>query len=322
MASLSKIYPAFLLALIVSLGSGLFLLPFLRCLKLGQQVRLDGPQTHLQKAGTPTMGGLVIFIGLLVSLWAMGGIRNIYLLVLGGTTLAFGLLGFLDDFIKIIRKRPLGLRALQKIGGQIIIATCFIYVALVYLQRGTEILIPGFSFYGDLGRFYPFFAFFVLIGATNAVNLTDGLDGLAVGVTSLATLGYLFIGKAWGLTEVSIFSAALLGSCLGFLFFNLYPARVFMGDTGSLALGGALGALAILTKTELFLLVLGGVYVLEALSVILQVVYFKITGGQRLFLMAPLHHHFELKGWREPRIVLFFWLVAALLTGIAVWLIL
>ncbi|MGI6587542.1 MAG: phospho-N-acetylmuramoyl-pentapeptide-transferase [Peptococcia bacterium] len=309
---LQSIFIAFISAVIVCLLSGPFLIPFLRKLKFGQHVRTDGPKAHLQKAGTPTMGGLMFFLGLLISL-LLAGEYSFHSQVLFLTTLGFGLLGFLDDFIKVIMKRPLGLKAREKIIGQLFIAGIFTYVALVSLGRGTEILVPGTSVYIDLGWFYPLFAIFVLVGTVNAVNLTDGLDGLAAGVTVFTALGYLLITKAWGLMEISIFSAALLGSCLGFLFFNLYPARIFMGDTGSLALGGAVGALAILTKTELLLLILGGVYVVEALSVILQVLYFKITGGNRLFLMAPLHHHFELKGWSEQRVVFTFWIGAALL---------
>jgi len=318
---LPNVFIALFSAVIVCLLSGPFLIPFLRKLKFGQHVRTDGPRAHLQKAGTPTMGGLMFFLSLLVSLLLVGE-YSLRLQILFLTTLGFGLIGFCDDFIKIIMKRPLGLKAGQKIIGQIIIASVFIYMALVHLERGTEILVPGTSVYLNLGWFYPCFALFVLVGTVNAVNLTDGLDGLAAGVTAFTALGYLLISKAWGLPEVSVFSAALLGSCLGFLFFNQHPARIFMGDTGSLALGGAVGALAILTKTEVLLLVLGGIYVVEALSVILQVLYFKITGGQRLFLMAPLHHHFELKGWSEQQVVFTFWAVAALLALGAVMLIL
>ena len=311
---LPNVFIALFSAVIVCLLSGPFLIPFLRKLKFGQHVRTDGPRAHLQKAGTPTMGGLMFFLSLLVSLLLVGE-YSLRLQILFLTTLGFGLIGFCDDFIKIIMKRPLGLKAGQKIIGQIIIASVFIYMALVHLERGTEILVPGTSVYLNLGWFYPCFALFVLIGTVNAVNLTDGLDGLAAGVTAFTALGYLLISKAWGLPEVSVFSAALLGSCLGFLFFNQHPARIFMGDTGSLALGGAVGALAILTKTEVLLLVLGGIYVVEALSVILQVLYFKITGGQRLFLMAPLHHHFQHKGWTEAKIS-YIYTVITVLSGI------
>lgn len=312
-----ELYIAFFSAVVVCLLSGPFLIPFLRRLKFGQHIRTDGPKAHLQKAGTPTMGGLMFFLSLLLSL-LLTGVSNFRLQLLFLTTLGFGLLGFFDDFIKVIMKRPLGLRAREKILGQIILASVFTYIAVVYLGRGTGLLVPGMSGYLNLGWFYLPFAVFVLVGTVNAVNLTDGLDGLAAGVTVFAALAYLLITNAWGLTDLSIFSAALLGSCLGFLFFNLYPARIFMGDTGSLALGGAVGALAILTKTELLLLILGGVYVAETFSVILQVLYFKITGGKRIFLMTPLHHHFELKGWSEQRVVFTFWTAATLFAVLAV----
>jgi phospho-N-acetylmuramoyl-pentapeptide-transferase len=314
---LRELYIAFFSAVVVCLLSGPFLIPFLRRLKFGQHIRTDGPKAHLQKAGTPTMGGLMFFLSLLLSL-LLTGVSNFRLQLLFLTTLGFGLLGFFDDFIKVIMKRPLGLRAREKILGQIILASVFTYIAVVYLGRGTGLLVPGMSGYLNLGWFYLPFAVFVLVGTVNAVNLTDGLDGLAAGVTVFTALAYLLITKAWGLTDLSIFSAALLGSCLGFLFFNLYPARIFMGDTGSLALGGAVGALAILTKTELLLLILGGVYVAETFSVILQVLYFKITGGKRIFLMTPLHHHFELKGWSEQRVVFTFWTAATLFAVLAV----
>ncbi|MDD4146430.1 MAG: phospho-N-acetylmuramoyl-pentapeptide-transferase [Clostridia bacterium] len=312
-----ELYIAFFSAVVVCLLSGPFLIPFLRRLKFGQHIRTDGPKAHLQKAGTPTMGGLMFFLSLLLSL-LLTGVSNFRLQLLFLITLGFGLIGFFDDFIKVIMKRPLGLRAREKILGQIILASVFTYIAVVYLGRGTGLLVPGMSGYLNLGWFYLPFAVFVLVGTVNAVNLTDGLDGLAAGVTVFTALAYLLITKAWGLTDLSIFSAALLGSCLGFLFFNLYPARIFMGDTGSLALGGAVGALAILTKTELLLLILGGVYVAETFSVILQVLYFKITGGKRIFLMTPLHHHFELKGWSEQRVVFTFWTAAALFAVLAV----
>ena len=303
----------FIIALVICLVSGPFLIPFLERLKFGQQVRSDGPQTHLQKAGTPTMGGLMLFLSMGFSLFWLNEF-NLFLGSLFFVFWGFGCIGFLDDFIKIVLKRPLGLRAYQKIIGQTLISGLFIYFTLNYLGRGTTIFIPGWALSFNLGWLYPCFALLVIIGTVNAVNLTDGLDGLAAGVTAFAALGYFFIGKIIQFPEISLFSIALLGSCLGFLFFNIYPARIFMGDTGSLALGGALGGLAILTKTELLLVILGGIYVLEALSVILQVLYFKYTKGRRLFLMAPLHHHFELKGWSERQVVFAFWGGAALFT--------
>ena len=311
------VFLAFFSAVVVCLLCGPFLISFLQRLKFGQHIRTDGPKAHLQKAGTPTMGGIIILLSLLIGVLITGELNSrIQLLLLA--TLAFGFIGFLDDFIKIVMKRPLGLKAREKILGQIIIAGIFTYVVLAYFGRGTEIMVPGLSLQIDLGWVYFPFAVFVLVGVANAVNLTDGLDGLASGITVFTLLAYLLITKAWGLTDVSVFCAALLGGCLGFLFFNLYPARIFMGDTGSLALGGAVGALAVLTKTELLLVILGGVYVLETLSVIMQVLYFKATKGNRLFLMSPLHHHFELKGWSEQRVVFTFWTVAAIFAVLAV----
>jgi phospho-N-acetylmuramoyl-pentapeptide-transferase len=314
---LQKIYMAIIYAMVVCVISGPFFLPLLRKLKFGQHIRTDGPKAHLKKAGTPTMGGLIILLSLTLSLILTGELSS-RVCVIFLVTLGFGLIGFFDDFIKVVRKRSLGLRAYEKILGQLILAAVFTYVAVVYQGRGTDLVIPGIKTSLDLGWFYIPFAILVMVGATNAVNLTDGLDGLAAGVTIFVAVAYLLISRAWGFVDLSLFSAALLGSCLGFLFFNIHPARVFMGDTGSLALGGAIGALAILTKTELMLPILGGVYVLEALSVIVQVAYFRITGGKRLLLMSPLHHHYELLGWSEQQVVLTFWTVAALFAILAV----
>jgi phospho-N-acetylmuramoyl-pentapeptide-transferase len=225
-------------------------------------------------------------------------------------TLGYGLIGFIDDYIKIVKKRSLGLRARDKIIGQFLLSGMLAWVAVNYLGRGTELVIPFWGTTLDLGWAYLPFVIFLAVGTTNAVNLTDGLDGLAAGITLFVALGYVLIGFYQQLFSITVFSAALVGSCLGFLFFNAYPARVFMGDTGSLALGGAIAALAVLTKSELFLPILGGIYVVETLSVIIQVISFKLT-GERVFLMSPLHHHFELKGWTEQRVVFTFWTVAA-----------
>ncbi|PKM89486.1 MAG: phospho-N-acetylmuramoyl-pentapeptide-transferase [Firmicutes bacterium HGW-Firmicutes-12] len=292
------------------------LIPFLRRLKFGQQIRLDGPRGHFVKSGTPTMGGIVFFVSLPLGVMLTTKMDfNIVAALL--VTFGFGLIGFIDDFIKVIMKRPLGLKAREKIFGQLLLSAIFAWVIVIYGGRGTEIILPGLAYSFDLGWFYIPFAVLVMTSA-NAVNLTDGLDGLAAGVTLFAALGYLLLTNVWGLTNMSIFSASLLGCCLGFLFFNMYPARIFMGDTGSFILGGALCSLAILTKTELLLLIIGGVYVLEALSVIMQVIYFRFTGGKRLFLMSPLHHHFELLGWAESKVVIVFWITAAFFASIAV----
>jgi len=305
-----NLFSALFLAALVCLICGPFLIPFLHKLKFGQQIRTDGPRTHLQKTGTPTMGGIMFFLSLSVSLLLTDEFTSRLWLVLL-VTLGYGLIGFFDDFIKVIMKRSLGLKAREKILGQLILAGVFAYVVVAYQGRGTEVILPGTTIGINLGWWYIPFVMFVLVGTVNAVNLTDGLDGLAAGVMVFTSLVYLLITNAWGLTDLSLFSAALLGSCLGFLFFNMHPARLFMGDTGSLALGGAIGSLAVLTKTELLLPLLGGVYVLETFSVILQVLYYRVTGGKRLFLMSPLHHHFELLGWSEQKVVLSFWVVAA-----------
>ncbi|NLT96125.1 MAG: phospho-N-acetylmuramoyl-pentapeptide-transferase [Clostridia bacterium] len=302
-----------LLALIISTATcliiGPVLIPALRRLKFGQSVRDDGPKRHLIKQGTPTMGGVMFFFSLaLGTVFIAKGSMVTYVLLL--FTFGYGIIGFIDDFIKIVKKRSLGLKARDKIIGQLLLSGMLAWVAVNYLGRGTELVIPFLGTTFDLGWAYLPFIIFLAIGTTNAVNLTDGLDGLAAGITLFVALGYVLIGFHQQLFSITVFSGALAGSCLGFLFFNAYPARVFMGDTGSLALGGAIAALAVLTKTELFLPVLGGIYVLETLSVIIQVISFKLT-GERVFLMSPLHHHFELKGWSEQRVVFTFWTAAA-----------
>ncbi len=315
--NLQNIVIAGTVALGICLVSGPILIPFLRWLKFGQTIRTDGPRTHLKKSGTPTMGGIMFFFSITIgSVVAVGLNARTAALLLG--TLGFGFIGFADDLIIIVKQRSLGLKAREKILGQILISGIFAYIAVAYLQRGTELIIPILNTSIDIGWFYIPFVIFIMVGTNNAVNLTDGLDGLAAGVTLFAALSYLLITKAWGQYELAAFSAALLGSCLGFLFYNINPARIFMGDTGSLALGGALGSLAVLTKTELLLPLIGGVYVLETLSVIIQVVYFKLTGGKRIFRMSPLHHHFELSGWSEQKVVIIFWIGAALFASLAV----
>jgi len=306
---------ALLLSMLVTVLLGPVTIPVLRRLKFGQTVRDDGPARHLQKTGTPTMGGVIFLIGVTVAVVSLTGRSAAGLLVLG-VTLGFGLIGLLDDAIKVVLKRPLGLRAREKLFGQVLLSALLGVLAFSVLGRGTDVVLPfsGFFIPGgwsiDPGTWgYLAFSVLVVVGTANAVNLTDGLDGLAAGVTVVVALAMLVIALLVGKPDIAVVLAALAGGCLGFLVYNHHPARVFMGDTGSLALGGALGAAAVLTRSELFLVLIGGVYVLEALSVILQVISFQLF-GRRLFRMSPLHHHFELSGWSENKVVYTFWAAA------------
>jgi phospho-N-acetylmuramoyl-pentapeptide-transferase len=305
--------------LITVLLSPIFI-PFLRRLKFGQSIREEGPQSHLKKTGTPTMGGLMIVFSVIVTSLVMTEkfsepTVKTYLLLL--VTIGFGLLGFLDDFIKVVMKRNLGLTSKQKLLGQIIISVIF-YFVYKHNEFSTEISIPLTDFSIDLGWTYVFFIIFWLVGFSNAVNLTDGLDGLLSGTAAIAFGAFAVL--AWSLSqfEVAIFSVAVVGAVLGFLVFNAHPAKVFMGDTGSLALGGAIGTIAILTKLEIILIIIGGVFVIETLSVILQVASFKTT-GRRIFRMSPLHHHYELVGWSEWRVVVTFWSVGLLFAVLGIY---
>jgi len=320
---MERIFFTIALALFISLLVGPFLIPVLRILKFGQNIREEGPQRHLAKAGTPTIGGLIFLCGIVVAVLVMAERPySLGIISLLGLTLAFGLVGFIDDFLKILHKKNLGLKAKQKLAAQFLIALVFAFVAVKLLGRGTIIGIPFSHQTFDLGVwYYPLLAL-VVVSATNTVNLTDGLDGLAAGCVAVSAIGYILIsllavntgvlqGLAVNSGDLTVFAAALVGGCLGFLRFNYYPARVFMGDCGSLALGGALAGLAILTCSELVLIILGGVYVMEALSVLIQVISFQ-TRGKRIFRMSPLHHHFELGGWSEVKVVIVFWTMSAL----------
>ncbi|MEA4925615.1 MAG: phospho-N-acetylmuramoyl-pentapeptide-transferase [Syntrophomonadaceae bacterium] len=297
-------------AVLISLAMGPFMIPFLTRLKVGQSIREDGPQAHLIKAGTPTMGGIIIITAIMVSSFIFaGGSKEVLTAVL--VMLAFGGIGFWDDYIKVVLKRSLGLRAREKLILQFLAGLIFGLLLIFYLNRGTEIVIPFTGTILDLGYLYIPFVILVLWSSANGANLTDGLDGLAAGVT-------FFIAIALGLVciitdhgNLLIFSGGIAGACLGFLFFNRHPARVFMGDTGSMALGGAVGAIAAISKSEVALIFIAGVYVVETLSVIMQVISFQAT-RKRIFLMAPLHHHFELKGWKETKIVKRFCLMSIL----------
>ncbi len=304
---------------------GYFAIPLAKKYKARQSIRECGPKSHRIKSGTPTMGGLFMMVGLTVAvlIHAYPEGPSVEIVMLLFITLGHSLLGFLDDFIKAEKKRNLGLTAKQKIVGQLILAGVFAWIAVENLGIPTAISFPFTDWEWPLGwLFYPF-CVIVIVGASNAVNLTDGLDGLAAGCCVIAFSAYAVYGYAHGtydLSDIGVFCMALVGVCAAFLFFNYHPAKIFMGDTGSLALGGALAGIAVLTRTELLLIFLGFIFVAEALSVILQVASFKMT-GKRIFKMSPIHHHFELCGWSEVRVVWTFWaveLLAAALTVFAV----
>lgn len=318
MIDYSHIIRTIIIAFAISLILGPIIIPLLRKLKVGQSIREDGPQSHLSKSGTPTMGGIIFLTALLITVFS-SGIVNTDTKVLMASTLGFGLIGFIDDYIKIVKKRNLGLRAYQKLLGQIILAVILAIYQSKTSEAGTKIIIPFFkSQYLDLGAAYIPFIVFVVVGTVNSVNLTDGLDGLASGVSIIVLSFFSLIALNYGMGEsISTFSAALTGACLGFLIHNAHPAKVFMGDTGSLALGGAISAIAILLNMTLFLPIVGGIFFVETLSVIIQVASFKMT-GKRVFLMSPLHHHYEHKGWKETKVVGVFWLITAILCIVGV----
>lgn len=299
-------------AFIVCALIGPVLIPYLHKLKFGQSIRECGPASHMKKSGTPTMGGLMMLAALVLALfWGRFTPHVLIALVL---TLGHALIGFLDDYIKVVMKRNLGLTAKQKFLLQFLLAGAYVYFAETHLQN-TTLWVPLLNVTFDFGWAYYALAFILLVGTTNAVNLTDGLDGLVSFVSIPVTLAFAFIAYMQGMLDVSGFALGLSGACLGFLLFNRHPAQVFMGDTGSLALGGGIAALALLTNTELLLVIIGGVYVAEAMSVIIQVTYFRLTGGKRIFRMSPLHHHYELGGWNEVKVVRVFTLVSLLLSA-------
>lgn len=284
-------------------------IPILKHKQFQQFIREEGPQSHLSKEGTPTMGGIAIFAAL-VLMTVIGGRVTTDSFIMLLVTLLFGLLGFLDDYIKVAKKHNLGLRAWQKLVLQILIAVGLAIYMAEFSGYGTDVWIPFINRYVDFGWLYIPFVAFVVVAMANAVNLTDGLDGLSSGVTALVAFFFAIVGMQFGHGSAVVFCCALTGACLGFLVFNRYPAKLFMGDTGSMALGGALASAAIIMKVEFLLPVAGLIYVLEALSVIIQVLYFKATGGKRFFKMAPLHHHFEMCGMKEKNVVAMFWLIA------------
>ncbi len=316
-------------ALLISFMVGPYMIRRLSRYRIGQVVRDDGPETHLNKAGTPTMGGALILVAIAITTLLWGRLDNKYVWVVLLTTLAFGAVGWVDDYRKLVLQDPRGLASRYKYLWQSVIALV-VAVYLYYTAQpvDTQLVVPFFKNVNpQLGWLFVPLAYFVVVGSSNAVNLTDGLDGLAVMPTVLVcgALGliayltghaqfakYLSIPHLVGVGEIAVFCGALVGAGLGFLWFNAYPAMVFMGDVGALALGAALGIVAVVTRQELVLLIMGGVFVMETVSVILQVASFKLT-GKRIFKMAPLHHHFELKGWPEPRVIVRFWIITVIL---------
>jgi phospho-N-acetylmuramoyl-pentapeptide-transferase len=314
------IFFTIIMAFLITVLLAPIFIPFLRRLKFGQSIRDEGPQSHQKKTGTPTMGGIVFLLSIVITTFVMTGKYSepgpeTYLMLL--VTVGFGLLGFLDDFIKVVMKRNLGLTSKQKLLGQIIISVIF-YLVFKQNDFPTTVSIPLTDVSFDLGWMYVVFIIFWLVGFSNAVNLTDGLDGLVSGTSAIAFGALAVLAWNQGQYDVSIFSVAVVGAVLGFLVFNAHPAKVFMGDTGSLALGGAIAAIAILTKLEIVLILIGGVFVIETLSVILQVASFKTT-GKRIFKMSPLHHHYELVGWSEWRVVVTFWTVGLLFAVLGIY---
>lgn len=299
---------AFLIVIII----GPIVIPILEKLKMGQNVRGDGPKTHFKKSGTPTMGGIIIVIAVFFSVLITAQWEKEMIFILA-SIVGFGFIGLIDDSIKVIARRSLGLRATHKLALQLLLGVVLSLYAYRSPGVGADILIPFSSRFLDLGLWYiPFTAVFVFMGTVNSVNFTDGLDGLAAGVTMIVMAFLSLIALKAGQKEIAIISAAVTGSTLGFLRYNSYPAQIFMGDTGSMALGGAVAAVAVLLKLPLLLVIIGGIYVLETLSIIIQVISFKLT-GRRVFLMAPLHHHYEVKGWEETKVVVVFWIITIVL---------
>src|SRR5213082_1449311 len=288
---------------------------FLREREFGQHIREDGPEGHHQKAGTPTMGGVILFLAVSVAFliltnyeWRSVGVF--------GAALACAMLGFADDYTKIVKRRSLGLRARTKLAVTIAISLGLWWIAThtgAHLAPSVKLRFADVEI--DLGPLYPVFIYLVVAGTTSAVNLTDGLDGLAAGCAAIVLLAYIAITFTTRQTDLALVAGCLVGACVGFLWFNSFPASIFMGDTGSLGLGGAIAAMAVMTKTEVLLIILGGIFVIEALSVVIQVFSFQ-TFRKRVFLMAPIHHHFELQAWSETKIILRFWIVAAVCSAI------
>ena len=315
-------------ALVLSFVVGPYLIEKLRALKVGEVVRDCGPSNHQSKAGTPTMGGAIILLVVVTSVLLWGNITNEYIWLLTFVTLGMGAIGFVDDYSKVVQKKKGGMRARTKFSLQVLVAlvaALFLY----YNGADTVVSVPFLKDTAiDLKALYIPFVVFVIVGTSNAVNLTDGLDGLAIGPMIIAAATYMLLAYLVGHVKIANYLhimyvpkagelTVFAGAALGFLWFNSYPAQVFMGDVGSLSLGGALGTLAVITKNEILLLLVGGIFVVEALSVIFQVGSFKLT-GKRVFAMAPIHHHYELKGWPEPKIIVRFWIISIILALVAI----
>jgi phospho-N-acetylmuramoyl-pentapeptide-transferase len=311
---LGEILIAGIASLLLCMFLGPKFISYLREKEFGQQIREEGPAGHHGKAGTPTMGGLIMLVSVAVPYLILSKLSDASLAVFG-TLIAAGLLGFIDDWVKITQRRSLGVSGKRKLVAQALIAIGLWLVATELVGLDETIDFRLWDIQLDVGPFYPVMIFLVLAGATNGVNLTDGLDGLAAGCSAIVLLAYTAMTLSVGNGDLALISACLVGACVGFLWFNSFPAAIFMGDTGSLALGGAIAALAVMTKTEVLLLIIGGIFVIEALSVLIQVFSFQ-RFRKRVFLMAPVHHHFELMAWSETKIILRFWIVTGICAAI------
>jgi phospho-N-acetylmuramoyl-pentapeptide-transferase len=301
--------------LLIAIFLGPQFIRFLRRREFGQHIRDEGPIEHHTKAGTPTMGGIIIFIAVLIPVVVLGDVTRSGTVAVMGTALACAALGFADDWTKIVRKRSLGLPGRWKLFWQAVIAAGLWYVATQRAGLDSTVYLRFVDASINLGYFYPVFVLLVVMGATNGVNLTDGLDGLAAGCAAIVFTTYTFMAANYNWHDLMLVSACFAAGCIGFLWFNSFPAAIFMGDTGSLGLGGAIAALAVMTDTEILLVLIGGIFVIEALSVAIQVFWFKMF-HKRVFLMAPIHHDFEMRGWSETKIILRFWIVAAGLAAV------
>jgi phospho-N-acetylmuramoyl-pentapeptide-transferase len=315
--------------MIICFFLGPYVIRKLSQLQIGQYIQKDGPESHFSKSGTPTMGGVLILFSVVLSTLLWGNLSNSYIWIILMVLMGYGAIGFLDDYMKVTKRQNLGLTARRKFILQMGIA--FFASMLIYWNPSfnTRVTIPFIKHLSpDLGQFYIIFAIFVIVGTSNAVNLTDGLDGLAIGPVTIAAVTYIIfayvaghvriaeylqINYVAGCGETAVVLGALVGAGLGFLWYNTYPAQIFMGDVGSLPLGAVLGTVAVITKQEILLVIVGGLFVMETLSVILQVGFFKMTNGRRIFKMAPIHHHFELKGWPEPKVIVRFWIISMIL---------